>query len=164
MHSLRLISGIQKFVLLSLFSISLQAATLSISPTAPMAGDFVTAIVDGNFSSSGWGIQSNISNQTGNHFDISVDKLAPNLITLPFSSPFTETIDLGNLAAGDYSITANIYTIQPEGFIFPEWNIANRVLDETLNLNFTVTSEVPLPPAAGLFAAALLGLFRAKRR
>ena len=87
---------------------------------------------------------TSLVNTGNNNFDIGFDFSAPTGIVLPVLDPFSYSVDLGVLDAGDYSIMANFYV--------------DSLLDNTISSTFTV-SAVPVPAAIWLFFSGIISLF-----
>ncbi len=69
---------------------------------------------------------------------------APDGLIIQILDPFSYSVGLGLLDAGNYSITANFFV--------------NGILDNTINNTFAVSS-VPLPVAVFLFPGGVFSLF-----
>jgi len=123
---------------------------INITPASPTTSDFIVADIYGFYATPGYSLVSTPSlNMSGN--DIEVDFLvsSPDGSVIQVLDPFSYLIDIGELGAGDYNITANFYV---DGFF-----------DNTINNNFTVTA-VPVPPAISLFLSGIVSIYTFTRK
>ena len=123
---------------------------ISVLPSPATVQDFLTADVTGFFATPGYGLDRiAVDFGTGNNIIVSFSIIAPTGIVPQVLVPFSYTVDLGNLDAGQYSIVADFYV--------------GNVLDASISNNFTV-SAVPLPAAAWLFMSGILAIFTLRRK
>ena len=103
------------------------------------------AEINGYFASPGYTLNTTSLVNTGNNnFDFDFDFSAPTGIALTVLDPFSYSLDLGVLDAGDYSMTAYFYV--------------DSLLDNTIGSTFTVKA-VPIPAAIWLFFSGIISLF-----
>ncbi|GMQ83885.1 MAG: hypothetical protein BMS9Abin06_0630 [Gammaproteobacteria bacterium] len=140
-----ILTGLFVILPLSAKAISVYPSDITISPTPQTTNDFISAQVDGSFATPGYTLSStSLLNTTANDFEIGFSILAPDGFIIQILDPFSYSVGLGLLDAGNYSITANFYI--------------NGILDNTINNTFTVSS-VPLPAAVFLFPGGVFSLF-----
>lgn len=99
--------------------------------------------MNGSFATTGYTLNDLSLTNITNDFEINFLISTPDGIVMFVLDPFSYSVDLGLLDAGDYSITANFYV--------------DGILDNSINNNFTVSS-VPLPAAAWLFLSGLFSI------
>ena len=140
-----ILTGLFIFLPLSAKAISVYPSDITIFPTPQTTNDFISAQINGSFATPGYTLNStSLLNPTGNDFEIGFSLSSPNGIVIQILDPFSYSVGLGSLDAGDYSITANFYV--------------DGLLDNTINNTFTVSS-VPVPAAAWLFFSGILSIF-----
>lgn len=139
------LAGLFIIMPLSAKATSVYPSNITVTPTPQTTNDIISAQINGEFATPGYQLDSiSLLNTTGNHFDIGFSLFAPDGFVIQILDPFSYTVSLDLLDAGDYSITANFYV--------------NGFLDNTISDTFTVSS-VPLPPAAWLFFSSILSIF-----
>lgn len=139
-----IITGLFIILPLSAKAISVYPSDIAISPTPQTSNDYLFAQISGEFATPGYTLNS-ISSPiiSNNNIGINFSFSAPDGIVIQILDPFSYSVGLGLLDAGDYSITANFYV--------------NGILDNIINNTFTVSS-VPLPPAAWLFISGIFSI------
>jgi hypothetical protein len=131
-------------------AISVYPSELAISPIPHTTQELLTADVIGEFATPGFTLignpQLSISAQS-----IVIDFLilSPTHVVPQVLWPFSYSVELGFLAAGAYSITANFSV--------------DGVFDNSISDAFTV-SAIPVPAATWLFGSGLLALIGIARR
>ena len=130
---------------LSANATSVYPSSILISPTPQTTNDFLVAEINGYFASPGYTLNTTSLVNTGNNnFYFDFDFSAPTGIALTVLDPFSYSLDLGVLDAGDYSMTAYFYV--------------DSLLDNTIGSTFTVKA-VPIPAAIWLFFSGIISLF-----
>lgn len=125
----------------------------SINFAAPTTVDFVIAYITGNYATPGFVLNAPPTVDIGaGGINITFDTSSPTGPTPSVLDPFSYSVDIGQLSAGDWYLTPIFYV---DG-------VFDNAVYSTLPL-FTVTA-VPVPAAFWLFGSGLLVLARIAKR
>ena len=134
-------------LLISNFAHASSISIIDITPVNPITSDTILANIYTEYPTTGYDVPPNaIASITGNSIFVDINTIPPppGSIVLQVLTSGLTSVDLGQLEAGEYSISVNLY----EGFFN---------FQDTLTQSFVVNA-VPIPSAIWLFGSGLLGL------
>ena len=121
--------------------------TMTIAPGQPTPGDNIVATLSGAVPTTGFTYDVPVVTINQSAINIDFNITSPTGIVLPVIVGFSADADIGNLAIGDYDVSANF--------------IVDGILETVLKQSISV---VPLPAAVWLFASGCLGLVGVAKR